>query len=80
MTKPLKGRVQWFDETSGEGVVVGDNGKSYYVHYSSIVPKSERRTTGKTQRRRILTSGKEVEFEVYTNIYSERVSKVQELG
>lgn len=30
------GRVSWFNDGSGEGVIRGENGKNYFVHYSAI--------------------------------------------
>lgn len=30
------GRVSWFNESSGEGVIRGINNRNYYVHYSAI--------------------------------------------
>lgn len=75
-----KGRVQWFDKTSGEGVVVGENGESYYVHYSTIVPKSlQTKTTAKKGGRRNLDSGCDVRFKLYENLYSKRIEKVQQI-
>lgn len=74
-----KGHVQWFDKSSGEGVVVGDNGESYYVHYSTIVPKSSRSTTAKPPSRRDLETGSKVKFQIYENLYSKRIDRVEEV-
>ncbi len=80
MAQWQKGQVQWFDKSSGEGVVIGEDGESYYVHYSTIVQNSARTQTIKTkQSRRNLDSGKSVKFQVYENLYSKRVEKIQQI-
>lgn len=67
----IKGRVQWFDKTSGEGMILDDKeGKSYYVHYSAIVSK---------QKRKNLDQGKEVRFQLYENLYTKQVDRVQQV-
>ncbi len=41
----LSGVVHWFDETSGEGVIIKDaSGKSYFVHYSAIESRDKWKT------------------------------------
>lgn len=80
MNQWQKGQVQWFDKSSGEGVIVGENGEAYYVHYSTIVPKSDHTsTTAKSRARRNLDPGSKVKFQIYENLYSKRVEKIQEL-
>ena len=37
--KWLKGKVRWFDDASGWGIVVDENQKTYEVHYSAIQSK-----------------------------------------
>lgn len=32
----MKGTIRWFDGMSGEGMVCGEDGKSYYLHFTSI--------------------------------------------
>lgn len=79
MAQWKRGYVQWFDKLSGEGVVVDNDGQSYYVHYSTIVPKqAQTQTLAKAKSRRNLDAGEEVKFQVYENLYSTRVLKVQE--
>ena len=64
------GKVQWFDENSGEGMIVDlKDGTPYYVHYSTIES---------SKKDKKLKKGKEVEFQLYTNLYSKRVDKVRE--
>lgn len=76
MAQWQKGQVQWFDKSSGEGVVVGEDGASYYVHYSNIVEKKQQGPT--TQRpRRNLEAGEKVKFSVYENLYSKRVDSIK---
>ena len=77
MSQWKEGHVQWFDKSSGEGVVVGDDGASYYVHYSTIVPKNAQTKTLKSPVRRNLDAGSKVKFQVYENLYSKRVEKIQ---
>ena len=72
------GHVQWFDKSSGEGVVIDKDGRSYHVHYSAIVPNRLRSKTTKVAARRNLEDGAAVEFKVYENLYSARVSQIRE--
>lgn|GEM_PF-953524 len=69
-----KGYVHWFDESSGEGIVVGDDDESYYVHYSTIVAKAAQTAT---KPWRNLDAGSRVKFQIYENLYSKRVWKVE---
>ncbi len=65
------GEVQWFDEDSGEGMIVDkEDGISYYVHYSAIESK---------QKFKKLAKGTEVKFQLYENLYMKQVDKVKEL-
>lgn len=43
----MHGKVRWFDELRGEGLIRGDCGESYYVHYSSIKSTKKRKTLKK---------------------------------
>lgn len=64
------GKVQWFDEKSGEGMIVDlEDGTPYYVHYSTIVSEETHKK---------LKKGKKVEYQLYENIYSKRVDRVKE--
>lgn len=64
------GKVQWFDEESGEGMLIDEiDGQSYYVHYSTIVSE-------KTHKK--LMKGKKVKYQLYENLYSKRVDRVEE--
>lgn len=80
MSKWHKGRVQWFDKSSGEGVVLGNDGETYHVHYSTIVPNAGHTPTlqAKNSQRRNLDAGAEVKFQIYENAYSKCVEKVKE--
>jgi cold shock CspA family protein len=79
MAQWQKGLVQWFDKSSGEGVVLGDDGHSYYVHYSTIVSEPKRSPTMRRPvARRNLDSGQQVVFQVYENLYSKRVEKIKQ--
>ena len=80
MSKWKKGHVQWFDKSSGEGIVVGEDGTSYYVHYSTIDSKSDRtQTIGKQAKRRDLDAGKAVKFQIYENLYSKSIEKIEQI-
>lgn len=78
MSKWQKGQVQWFDELSGEGMVLDDQGESLYVHWSTIVPKNAK-SRSTLNARKNLRPGKKVKFQVYENFYSKRIEKVQEI-
>lgn len=74
------GTVDWFDTCSGEGVVRDSkDGSSYYVHYSTILKGSDRRTIGKKSDKVSLKSGSTVRFQLLETIYSKQVSKVEEI-
>ncbi|MFK7827270.1 MAG: hypothetical protein AB8G05_24210 [Oligoflexales bacterium] len=79
MSKWLKGKVQWFDKSSGEGMILDEAGESHYVHYSIIVPKTDlTETTGKRIKKN-LVAGKTVKLRFYENLFSKRVDQVKEL-
>jgi CspA family cold shock protein len=42
--------VSWFNDGSGEGVVRGENGKNYFVHYSAIQSDDKRKTLKPKQK------------------------------
>lgn len=65
------GEVQWFDENSGEGMIIDkEDGTSYYVHYSAIQSKSKFKK---------LEKGREVKFRLYENLYMKQVDEVKEV-
>lgn len=35
----LQGRIRWFDNTSGEGMVSATDGHDYYLHWSAVIGK-----------------------------------------
>lgn len=43
----IDGKVRWFDELKGEGLVRAATGESYFVHYSTIKSKKKRKTLQK---------------------------------
>ena len=73
------GKVQWFDHSSGEGMILCDSGDYLYVHYSSIVNPKERTPTLSTKKRKNLESGKSVKFTIYENFYSKSIEKVKQV-
>ena len=60
-----KGKILWFDGVSGEGLVLADEGKVYFLHKSALplpTPTIENNT--------------EIEFTVYENATQELVEEV----
>lgn len=65
------GEVQWFDDNSGEGMIIDkEDGTSYYVHYSAIQSNTKFKK---------LEKGREVKFRLYENLYMKQVDEVVEL-
>jgi len=65
------GKVHWFDNSSGEGMVIDSkDGTSYYFHYSSIESKEEFKKIEK---------GSDVKFTLYENLYMKQVDKITEV-
>jgi len=64
------GKVHWFDEKSGIGMI-SDEAESalYFVHYSAI--KSN-------EKYKYLKKGNTVKYQLYENLYSSRIDKVVE--
>ena len=52
----MKGNVSWFAPTKGYGFLQGEDGKGYFVHYTSIITTSP-------SAFKMLTEGQEVNFE-----------------
>ena len=65
-----KGVVHWFDATSGEGVIKGANGQSYFVHYSAIESSKKWKT---------LEDKKQVKFKLVKDSTFSQVSHVKEI-
>ena len=61
------GKVSWFNDGSGEGVVRAENGKNYYVHYSAIESKKKRKSLKQNQK---------VKIQVLDDEYARHVTKV----
>lgn len=61
------GEVSWFNDGSGEGVVRGENGKNYYVHYSAIQSDDKRKTLKPNQK---------VKVEVLDDEFARHVTKL----
>lgn len=64
------GTVHWFDEKSGEGIIKGKDGQSYYVHYSAIDSKKKWKS---------LKNKEEVEFQIVDDMTFAQVSRVKEV-
>jgi len=54
----MKGTVKWFDDTKGYGFILTEDGTEYFVHWKSIVTKSDK-------ERKYLVNGEEVEFDTF---------------
>ncbi len=49
------GRVKWFNDSKGFGIIEGPDGKPIFVHYSAI----------RTDGYKTLLEGQEVEYDLY---------------
>lgn len=54
----MKGKVKWFDDTKGYGFILTDNNEEYFVHWKSIVTKSDR-------DKQFLVPNEEVQFDLF---------------
>lgn len=70
MSEWKKGSVAWFNDSTGDGVVVSDDGTRYYVHYSSIQPTF----TLKSKTRLTLKEGESVKFKPLQANYVNQVA------
>ncbi len=57
----MKGRVKWFNDAKGFGMIEDPSGSDVFVHYSAI------RAVGCDDGHKTLTQGQEVEFDLYEN-------------
>lgn len=64
------GKVRWFDDLKGEGLIRDADGNSFYVHYSAIESDKKRKT---------LKKGKEVKFQLLEDSHYVQVDKVKEI-
>ena len=67
----IKGKVRWFDSSSGRGVIDSHDGKSFNVHYSAIQSKKKWKS---------LKENRSVEFQVLPDPDYSVVLKVKEVG
>jgi len=49
------GRVKWFNDTKGFGIIESQDGENVFVHYTSIAASGHK----------TLNEGQEVEFDLY---------------
>jgi len=64
------GKVRWFDDLKGEGLIRDEHGNSFYVHYSAIESNKKRKT---------LKKGKEVKFQLLEDSHYTQIDKVKEI-
>lgn len=68
--KWMMGKVRWFDEVKGEGLVRGEDGQSFYVHYSAIDSEKKHKN---------LNENSKVKFQLVEDSHYIQVSRVKEL-
>jgi cold shock CspA family protein len=64
------GKVRYFDENSGRGLIICDDGEHFEVHYSSIISKKKWKT---------LKEDKKVKFQKYDDDDYRIVKAVREV-
>lgn len=70
MSKSVKwqlGKVSWFNDGSGEGVIRTESGRDFYVHYSVIQSDKKRRSLRPKQK---------VKVQVLDDEFARHVTKV----
>ena len=68
------GKVLWFDQVAGEGLVIAEDGSTFYVHEAAIVDKSS-----KAKAHPKLKDDSAVKFTVYDNGYLVQIDKIREV-
>lgn len=76
--KSIKGTVRWFDNLSGEGIVVSEGGEQFFVHWSAIKGKFEAKNGKKSWAE--LESGWGVAFDVIRDTTFKQVSALKILN
>ena len=76
--KTHTGKVRWFDNLSGEGMIREANGNSIYIHWSAIADKPIQHNSNKTEWY-VLFPGQMVEYSVYSNSYHRQVEKIMKV-
>lgn len=64
------GKVHWFDEKSGEGMVISESGETLYVHYSAIQSEKKRKN---------LKPKEKVKFIAFEDFNFKQIVKIREL-
>lgn len=66
------GKVQWFDDESGKGMIVDlKNGESFFVNYRSIESEKARKS---------LKRGEVVDYKSKATKYTNMITKVREVN
>lgn len=68
------GKVLWFDQMVGEGLIIDDFGHTYYVHESAIVGSNLKKETGLK-----LKDNSKVKFTIYENGFLSQIDKIREM-
>lgn len=63
-----KGKILWFDDLSGDGMVANEAGENLYFHYTAI--QHPKRT------KKPIHNNKKVKFTLYENGYMRQVDKI----
>jgi cold shock CspA family protein len=74
------GKIRWFDSKSGEGMVRGDNGLLYYVHFTAIKGMDKNNYHWPTQSDQVkfsCISGLSCEFDVIEDTTFVQVSSLR---
>lgn len=66
------GKILWFDDLSGDGMVIDQDGNDFYFHWSAIYTETP-------DKRRKVKENKKVKFTVYDDGYSTQADKVREV-
>ena len=72
--KWLQGKVHWYDQKSGEGMIRSNDGNVYYVQSSAI----DDFVTSKRNKEKTLKDKQEVQFQLLEDTTFVQVSRVKE--
>jgi len=67
------GKILWFDDLTGEGLVIDSAGKTYYVHEAAIVKNRPSQKKSSVT----LPANSQVKFTLYSNGYISQVDRIK---